>query len=52
MRLMGHSGHRLPRKVVDTSYLKVFKIRFDEALSDLVEQVSLPTTRGLELVDL
>jgi len=45
--------HRLPREVVASPSLAVFKARLDRALSSLVWwKVSLPMAEGLELGDL
>jgi len=34
--------HRLPREAVDAPSLKMFKIRLDQALSNLMEAVGVP----------
>jgi len=48
MQVMRH-WKRLPREVVDTASLEVFKARLDGALSNLVQwKVSLPMPGGLE----
>jgi len=45
--------NRLPREVVDTPSLAVFKVRLDGPLSNLVHwKVSLPMAEGMELDDL
>lgn len=52
MKMVIH-WNELPREVVDTSFLEVFKTNLDEALSNLVQRgVSLPMLEKLELDDL
>ena len=39
--------HRVPREVVDAQSLETFKVRLDEALSNLIQlDMSLLTARG------
>jgi len=41
--------NRLPREVVDTPSLDTFKLRFDEALSNLIDlKMSLLIAQGLD----
>jgi len=52
MRVVRH-WNRLPREVVTTPSLEVFKARLEWALSNPVQwKVSLPMAGGLELDDL
>jgi len=52
VRVVRHRN-RLPRVFVDVLFLKVFKARADETVSNLVYwEVSLPVAGGLELDDL
>jgi len=47
VRLVRH-WHRLPREVVNVPSLETFKVRLDEALSNLIElNMSLPSAEGL-----
>jgi len=42
--------HRLPREVVDTPSLETFKVRWDGALSNLIQLMSLLTAQELDWV--